>query len=369
MDLYIYDESVSLVGIVDEYNSLMWIRRSSSAGAFELYVPATSGNMAVLKKHRYIYRCDVCEAMYISTIKETKNEDENTLRVSGYSLDGLFRKRKLPDKVDKTSLINTLKKCTGFGCEMIFSDPNGYDSTTVKSESIDKTETAEDYMRYVLKKLECRIEGKLDLYAKRLEFTFVKPNDVSDKVIFSEEYDNLNNSVYEFSEEGCANTIYGRCNSPGEGVEIPKGLPRYTIGEDKKGLSSNEKIIYVDPVIKEGIRTVYDEDGVPVYDEDGVPVFEEYNYVDYDESLEALKEKCDAECEDFTENFTADVIASDQYRTVFDIGDTVSIQNGLGNVRYTKPIEEVEETDDESGYSVTPTFGEPIKTIYDFIKY
>ena len=35
MDLYVYDESISLLGIVDEFGSLMWISRSSSAGAFK----------------------------------------------------------------------------------------------------------------------------------------------------------------------------------------------------------------------------------------------------------------------------------------------------------------------------------------------
>lgn len=209
MDLYIYDESISLVGIIDEYSSLMWIRRSSSAGAFELYVPATAHNIAVLKPHCYIYRCDVDEAMYISTIKESKTDDESSITVSGYSLDGLFRKRKLPDIIDKKSLIATLEKCSGFGCNIVFLDPDKYDIQTIKSEDVDKTATAEDYMRYVLKKLECRIEGRLNIYDKQLEFSLKKPSDKSGQIIFSEDYDNLTNSVYEFSEEGCVNAIFG----------------------------------------------------------------------------------------------------------------------------------------------------------------
>lgn len=361
MDLYIYDESISLIGITDIYGSLMWIRRASSAGAFELHVPADPHNIAVLQPHRYVYRPDVDEAMYISTIKEAKTDEGNTLTVSGYTLDGLYRKRKLPDNIDKRSLFKTLEKCSSFGCKTVFLDPNGYDSRKIDNSSIDSTESAEDYMRYVLKKLGCQMAGRLNIYDGQLEFTLVKSRDLSDRLIFSEDYDNLTNSTYEFSEEGCANTIYGRCNDPGDDVEKPNGLPRYTLGDDKHGLASTEKVIYVDPVVELGLRVVYDVDGVPE--------FEEYNYVNYDKSLAALKEKCDAEAKKYTENFTADVMISDLYRSTFDVGDTVAIQNDLRNTRYYKPIEEVEETFDETGHYVTPTFGEPLKTIYDFIKY
>lgn len=361
MDLYIYDESISLVGIIDEYSSLMWIKRLSSAGAFELYVPATAYNIAVLKPHCYIYRYDVDEAMYISTIKETKTDEEKSLTISGYSLDGLFRKRKIPDLLDKKSLISTLRKCTDFGCDIEFFDPDDYDKYTVKSEDIDITASAEEYMRYVLKNIECQLVGRLNIYDKRLEFTLKKASDISDKIVFSEDFDNLANSIYEFSEEGCVNTIYGRCNYPDSGVEMPNGLPRYTIGSENVGLSSNERIIYIDPIIKDGVRYIKNDDGT--FSEI------EYEYVAYNETFEALKEKCDAEKKNYTENFTADVITADEYRKSFDVGDIVSIQNGLRNICYSKPIEEIEETFDENGYSVTPTFGEPLKTIYDYIKY
>lgn len=361
MDLFIYDETISLVGIVEEMSSLMWIRRSSSAGAFELYVPATPRNVLLLQPHRYIYRDDVNEAMYISTIQEAKTEEDNTLTVSGYSLDGLFRKRKLPDDIYRNSLLQVLEKCSGFGCEMVFYDPESLDETTIIKETVNDSDDAETYMRFVLKKIEGHMLGKLNIFDKRLEFTLKKARDLSDKVIFSEDYDNLTNSTYEFSEEGCANVIYGKCNRPSADVERPNGLPTYTIGTENSGLASNEKVIAIDPVIELGLRLKRNSDG-------SVTV-EEYNFVNYDRSLNALKEKCDAELKNYTENFSADIVVADQYRSAFDVGDTVAIQNDMRNIRYFKPIEEVNETFDESGYSVSPTFGEPLKTIYDYIKY
>lgn len=360
MDLYIYDEAVSLVGIIDECISLMWIRRSSSAGAFELYVPATLHNAELLMPHRYIYRTDVDEAMYISSIQEKKTDDENTIIVSGYSLDGLFRKRCLPAVLNKVSMLENLKQCAGFGCEMVFYDPNGYDSGTDVKETINEDDDAETYMRFVLKKSKCFMYGHLNIFDKRLEFTIMKARDLSDKIIFSEEYDNLANSSYEFSEEGCGNVIYGRCKKPDSDVELPDGIPTYTVGDENKGLSASEKVLMIDPIVNLGIRVVPDGESF---------VVQEYKYLDFDATLAYMKEKCDAAKIEYTENFSADITMTEKYRKDFDVGDTVAIQNGVRNIRYFKPIEEVEETFDESGYTVSPTFGEPLKTIYDYIKY
>lgn len=360
MNLFVYDEKISLLGVIEEFSSLMWIRRFSSAGAFELYAPATPLNISLLQPHRYIYRDDVDEAMYVSTIQEQKTDEDNTMTVSGYSIDGLFRKRRIPDYINYKSLIHTLKKCTGFGCDMIFHDPDNADSITVTKENVKDCCNAEEYLRFVTKKIGCSIVGKLNIFEKRLEFTLKKPNDLSNTVIFSEEYDNLANSKYEFSEEGCANVIFGRCNDPDPDVELPNGIPKYEVGTEITGLQANEKILYIDPVVALGVRVVFIG---------GFPTLEEYTYLDYDVTLKVLKEKCDSEIKKYTENFSADIITSDQYRTVFDVGDTVAVQNGLRNIRYFKPIDEVEEVFDSSGYSVSPRFGEPLKTIYDYIKY
>lgn len=364
MDLYVYDENLSLAGIIDEYGSLMWIKRANSAGAFELYAPADQHNISILQAHRFVYRYDVDEAMYISTIKEAKTENGKYVTVSGYSLDGLYRKRKVPDNIDKTSLINTLERCTGFGFDVVFFDPDGYDSQTIATN--DEFDTAEGYMRYVLKKLECQIVGRLNPRKNRVEFTLIKPKDISEQYVFSEDFDNMANSTYEFSEEGCYNSIYGRCVVP-SGVETPNGIPKYTVGLDKVGLRSSEKVISFDPIVKTGYR--YEEVVGEGDDGGGGSVLVSYEYLDYDQTFTMMKEKCDSEMRDYTENFNADILAANQYRKVFDVGYTVAIQNGFRNIRYFKKIEEVEETFDEVGYTITPTFGDPLKTIYDFIKY
>lgn len=359
MDLYVYNEQIQPLGICDTFISLIWIRRYSSAGAFELYVPATEMNVRLLQPFRYLYRKDVDEAMYISTVQEKNGADEGkTIIISGYSIDGLYRKRVLPKNVDTASVISTLSQCNDLGCSIILDESIdcGLESGTGFSETM----TMEEYMRYVLSQYGYGFDMKLSISENCMRGRIYSGNDLSSKMIFSEDFDNLTNSVYEFSEEGCFNCIYGICNEAPAGTENAANLPEYCTDTDVTGLMRTEKVIAVDPVIKTGTRFISDGEGGGSY--------VKYTYVDRSATLALLKENCNAALSDYTENFTADVVAFDKYRTDFNVGDIVTVKNDLRGIRYTKRIEEVQETFDTSGITVTPTFGIPLKTIYDLIR-
>ncbi len=358
MDIYIYNEQIEPVGIVDRFNSLIWVRRYSTAGSFELQVPATKNNVALLKPYRYIYRQNVGEAMYICSIQEM--DDKKAVVVSGYSLDGLYQKRRLPDNIDHGSLIMTLSRCSGFGCDIKYGSPDPLDCGIVPDPTVNYIceMNAEDYMRYVLTQKGHGFDVRINPAEKCLEAKIISGRDLTKSMVFSEDLDNLSNSLYEFSELGCVNCIYGRCRDPGEDVERPGGLPEYEIGTEKAGLQRNESIIVIDPVVKTAWRQVPDGKG-------GF-VMQEYKYVDCGQTLSILQETCTAAASDFTENFSGDVLA-DKYRRAFDVGDIVAVKNDARNIYFYKRVEEVQEVFDSGGKSVRPTFGEPLKTIYDLI--
>ncbi|MCM1524220.1 MAG: siphovirus ReqiPepy6 Gp37-like family protein, partial [Ruminococcus sp.] len=97
MEIAVHDGNGVLLGFIDDFSSLLWTRRFSSAGSFELCVPATKENAVLIAPVRFVRRTDNGEAMYISTVREeTNNEGEGTITASGYSLDGLFRKLAMP---------------------------------------------------------------------------------------------------------------------------------------------------------------------------------------------------------------------------------------------------------------------------------
>lgn len=383
-EVYIYDEAINSIGVCDSFISMIWIKRYSSAGTFELHVPATEYNTKMLVPNRYIYRADVDEAMYIASIKETcSSEDGKTITVSGYSLDGMFRKRRLPSTINsnsfKKTLIDVLKTCLSFGCEIVFSDPNNLD--TILKIDADKNYyvdmNAEDYIRWALDKSNFVKETDLDYnfnnptiyglnvhmntYKHCLECSIYNGKDLTDSIVFSEDYDNMFNSEYSFSEIGGGNVIYGICNDFDSDVETPNGVPSCVINKDIIGLKATEKVVAIDPVIKVGVR-------LKMVSVDAPLMVEEYNYLDYDETMTNLMKTCNSKANSFDENFTGDIVNVDDYRVKFDVGDIVKIQNGIRGISYSKRIEEIEESFDESGTKVTPTFGKPLKTIYDYIK-
>ncbi len=350
MDLYIYNASGERVGICDSFISLMWIRRYSTAGAFELYTVASDDYAALLMPQRYIYRPDVGESMYISGVQEEIDGDVKKLIVSGYSLDGLFRKRCMKSYTKK-SLISTLTAVTSFGLDMEISTDND-----VKLISVDIGNDVESNMRDTLTANEYGFRLELDPADGKLVGGIVVGEDLSDTVIFSTYYDNLYASAYAYDEEGGCNRIYGRTNAPTDSsVDTSEGLPTYEYGDTAEGLDCMEGLVYVDPVL--GQKYVSDGEGNVTL----------VTYVMYDNTLEDLIDACMAAYSEPPENISGDV-AMDKYRKAFDVGDIVAVADKARGLTLTKRITEVQETYDSTGVSITPTFGEPIKTIYDLIK-
>ena len=54
MDVYIYDEGLNRIAIVDNYRSLIWANRYWETGDCELYLPASVENFNLLKINRFI---------------------------------------------------------------------------------------------------------------------------------------------------------------------------------------------------------------------------------------------------------------------------------------------------------------------------
>ena len=56
MNVYVLDQSKSFVGICDDYKSIIWTTRYFTPGDFELYLPATTKNLALLREDYYCVR-------------------------------------------------------------------------------------------------------------------------------------------------------------------------------------------------------------------------------------------------------------------------------------------------------------------------
>lgn len=94
MELYIYNSSLDLVGIIDEFTSLIWAKRYFEVGDCELYVPAEDEFMNYLKIGHYIRRSDddmICQIKKIEL--DTDAENGNYIIASGFDSKKLLDQR------------------------------------------------------------------------------------------------------------------------------------------------------------------------------------------------------------------------------------------------------------------------------------
>ena len=82
MQLYVFDQTRSLAGIVESFEYLRWTRRYSACGSFELKAIATPENLALLQIGNYLWKSDDEEAGIIEHI-ELSQTDKDIITVSG----------------------------------------------------------------------------------------------------------------------------------------------------------------------------------------------------------------------------------------------------------------------------------------------
>ena len=86
IDLYVLNEDLEIIGIVDCYSSLIWANRYDKDGDCEIYIEANKENVELLKQDYYLIRADddnmVCKIKYIETDTDAENGDY--LTITGY---------------------------------------------------------------------------------------------------------------------------------------------------------------------------------------------------------------------------------------------------------------------------------------------
>lgn len=100
MNVYVMDESLKRVGVIDSYRSIIWTRRYYEAGDFELFLDATQENIDLCKKNRFLYREGDYEdgvfksVMIIRYVQlNTSIDDGDTLLLQGPDLKSIVGRR------------------------------------------------------------------------------------------------------------------------------------------------------------------------------------------------------------------------------------------------------------------------------------
>ncbi|NFI38803.1 hypothetical protein FDA27_07275 [Clostridium botulinum] len=381
MELYIFNRNLELIGILDIFTSLRWIRRYNKTGEFELHCALDSNILELLKRDNVIYKKDDAEAGYIETRQLKIEEDgQEYLEVKGKFLTNYLDRRISWDRVNfsgKTEelmrkLVNDnainpvninrkipnliLGNLKGFTEDIKY--PNSFGNILEQLENISNTNN----LGY---------RNILDIKNRLIKFDVYKGvdrtlnNGTIAPCIFSRDFENILEQEYTDSLNNYRNTTL--IAGAGEGkdrkitsIEEGTGLDRYELYVDARDIQDTETVTVT--------ITDYDEEGnvTGSHEEDQeveIP-WERYKPL----LIQRGKEKLE-ECQE-VQTFDSKINTSgnNKYKVNFDLGDIVTVVDKNWGIRIDTRITEIEEVYEEKGLEVNVVFGNNIPTIIDKIK-
>lgn len=361
------------IGIVDVFTSLLWVREYYGAGMFELYAPVTASAVELLQKGNYVSRPDDDNIGIIEQIAISYTQTEGRMMVASgrfaksildrrliYSLSGTSNKatvisgnveagaRKLVNNniiasPDSARNIDFIKLGALSGISKTIVSENGLASS--KQTSYDNLLEFSDGM---LKEYKCGSYMRLNDDTLDLEYIVYEGKDRSvintggnQPVIFSQEFDNLLSSDYNYN--GVSEKTTALVGGEGEGVARFYSL----YGGSKKGMARKE--VFVDA---SSINKKYTE-------EEGEETIEkEYSNTEYREML-LTKARQEVEPMVAEESFSGMVDVTHlqyRYRVDFDLGDKVTVRDDEAGFTIHPRIVTTTEIQDGNGYNIEVAF-------------
>lgn len=308
-DIFVLDEDLEMIGLIDSYSSLIWANRYDEDGDCELYIEANEYNLNILRKGYFLMRNDddmVCEIKKIDI--DTDVEIGNYLTITAIDVKNILNQRiiwnqtnvdgKVEDciyKIIDENLINPKVP------ERIIKNEKGRQYLKLDNkQNFIEVMTGQTAHKNVKEKVQelCRKYGwgyKVKVKDKDLYFSLYKGIDRSDKVIFSPDFENLSTSKYTDDVTNLANVAL--VGGEGEGSKRSKnisgsgvGKNRYEIFVDAKDISKTitwEELTKMYPTTEnKGQGYIAQENGQYVY---------KMNYIDIaivdNQQLSELKNK------------------------------------------------------------------------------
>ena len=351
MNLSVY-ENFERIGVIDDFESLIWHRKYYTSGVFKLKLPATDANLALVKEKRFIHKPGSDEAGIIDKIKLNNTVgDSESIEVEGYFLTGILARRIIPTQTTLyLSYRDIMHRLVNLNCVNTTNKRviPGLQMPTLAADTAEKVRlqvTGKNLLTYIGKVSQVAEMGFKILFKRNyMEFHTYEGVDHSKnqtknpRVIFSQEYDNLESSEYTYNETSKVTSVY----VAGEG----EGLNRTVIEVDNGETGLDRYESYSDE--RSGR-----EDGMT-----------DAQY------LELLKQKGLEIITPAAENFSGSIAESETtvYKQDFDLGDIVTVIDKRWNKEISARITEVEEVDDTSGSRIVIYFGTTEPTLADILK-
>lgn len=258
MDVYVLDENLETIGIIDNYKSLIWANRYRDIGDCELYLGAGPDMVELLKIGRYLTREDdgmVCRIK--KTEITTSVDDGDFLTVTGYDAKDLLDQRiawgNLISDGNAEEFARSLVDGSLGGtasAERVMLKPDGtrllyLDTasgfTDVATDQVSNANIGETIRQF------CSKYGwgyRVTLRGGALRLAFYRGTDRSSYVVFSPNYENLIGSDYSDDATGLGNVALIGGDGSGasrtrESVGTVTGIDRVEFFIDGRDISRN----------------------------------------------------------------------------------------------------------------------------------
>ena len=339
VEIRIYNRSLELQGIMDEFSSLIWIRRYQMPGEFELRTPYAAESKNLLIPENIIQRYDgttVLEAGVIEHLEMNKNE----IVVKGRFLESYLDRRLIKATTYYTG--NAEDSMRSIITNMVAIPLLGLGTDHGLTETLEFQATYKSVMNIIQKACKATTLGfriRPDFGARQMYFEVYKGIDrtssAAAKVIFSEKYDNLMNEQYSYDS-----TAYKTMAFASQLINDVRTV--YTVGGGT-GLDLRE--VHVPTTVDTNGRTT----------------------AEIKESMETQGQRA-LEAKIISEGFTfsTDADAPFIYRVDYDIGDQVHVKHIAWGIDLALRITEIEEDYKKEGREIILTCGSPLPEIMDF---
>lgn len=368
MELFIYDTSLELLGVIDEISALVWTRRYWECGEFSLLVPMTSRHSMLLQNGRLLARKETDEMGQIRYHHVTKDENGlEQIEVQGKFLTHWIGNRLLLR--DTVSSLPTHELLSSIVQDNLItpSDPRRiiYNLTLADMIGLVSEPVNFSCAAYTNALDTCSERAKLaklgfkiitDLKQKKHFFLVYKGLDRTTGqtenaiCIFSPDFDNVLSQEYTHSVENVATAAY-------VGGEETEGEPRKVVEVSDDTRTGLDRIEYFDDSTT--ISRSYTEDGVEhqLSMEDYLALLTSRGHGVLDQKTESLS---------FSSHI--DSYANLIYKTDFDLGDRVTCVNKRWGIRIDARITEIIENCESGKEELEITFGVSIPSLNNILK-
>lgn len=343
MELYLFGLDRKLKGVLEAFEYLQWTRKYSECGSFSLKAIATESNLSLLQQGNILWKSDDIEAGIIEHIELTAQEKEY-ITVSGRFATSLLGRR----IVWQTELLQSdLSAGIGQLIQHNVITPTDTNRTipdvAFSSPVLGTNTNTQISYRNLLKAIEelCVSYGvgiRTTFHPATGLFTIELYKGRESQAVFSKEYDNLIEQMFSNSKKDYANVaLVGGEGEGADRVMVTTGSAsaedRYELFVDAKSLRSAD------------FGTEYQA---------------------------ALAEQGAFKLNELAEVFSFDATVNEygnlRYKKDFDLGDSVSVISKRWGVSLQTRIEEIEESYDSSGRSISVVLGRGVLTLAQRLK-